>query len=177
MLTLFGSGIGFRVAIGKAVVLDPVHRTFPKYKISKNQIEHESNRFKMALGIVSTKLDAIQKTISDESSSDAKSFIDVHRLILKDPIISQQPIEFIKQNLVNAEWALQTQIERLTTHFLRIEDNYLRGKKDDIQQIVDHILQELVTGNRTQTTVDPSNFFRWRSGYKRSDASRSSNAS
>ncbi len=158
MLSLFGSGIGFKVAIGKAVVLGPVHHKFPKYKISTNQIEHESNRFQIALGTVSDKLDAIQKTVSDESSSDAKSFIDVHRLILKDPIISKQPIEFIKQNLVNAEWALQTQIERLTTHFLGIEDNYLRGKKDDIQQIVDHILQELVTENGTPITVDPSNF-------------------
>ena len=101
MLSLFGSGIGFKVAIGKAVVLGPVHHKFPKYKISTNQIEHESNRFQIALGTVSDKLDAIQKTVSDESSSDAKSFIDVHRLILKDPIISKQPIEFIKQNLVN----------------------------------------------------------------------------
>tara|TARA_B100000029_G_scaffold358751_1_gene351563 strand:- start:1974 stop:3710 length:1737 start_codon:yes stop_codon:yes gene_type:complete len=158
MLTLFGVGVGFRVAIGKAVVLDPVRPKFPKYKIAKNQIENESNRFQLALETVSAKLDTVQKTISDESLDDAKSFIEVHRLILEDPIISKQPIELIKKNFVNAEWALQTQIERLTKHFLRIEDTYLRGKKDDIQQIIDHILKELATNNRPQLTVEPSNF-------------------
>ena len=41
MLGLTGTGIGRRVAIGKAMVLDRGYQEIPKYEVLKNQIQSE----------------------------------------------------------------------------------------------------------------------------------------
>ena len=149
MLSLIGAGIGLRAAIGKAIVFDHEQQKSPKYRIDNKNIQSEIKRFQSALDRTQRKLQQNQKNLSDN----AQAFIDVHLLILKDPMISQQPIQSIKNYSYNAEWALEIQAEKLAARFSNIKDSYLRSKKNDVQQVIDRILN----GLRTETDARPTN--------------------
>ena len=143
MLALSGMGIGHRVAIGKAMVLDQARQEIPKYEILKDKIPSEIERFQSALAHARAELRRIQQEIPDYAPQETHAFIDVHLLMLQDPVIAEQPVRAIEQHSYNAEWALKTQADTLVEFFRNIEDPYLRSKKDDVHQVVNRILEGL----------------------------------
>ena len=147
MLALTGTGIGRRVAIGKAMVLDRSRQEIPKYEVSQDQVHSEIKRFQSALARTRAELRRIQEKIPDHAPHEANAFIDVHLLMLQDPVIAEQPVRAIEEHSYNAEWALKTQADTLVEFFMNIEDPYLRSRKDDIHQVVNRILEELTMEN------------------------------
>ncbi|MCB2539275.1 hypothetical protein KQ697_15550, partial [Listeria monocytogenes] len=71
------------------------------------------------------------------------AFIDVHALILSDPMVSEAPLDIIRARHYNAEWALVPQIDDLSAQFDESEDEYLRERKHDIQQVAERVLKVL----------------------------------
>ena len=147
MLALSGTGIGRRVAIGKAMVLDRSRQEIPKYEVSQDQVHSEIKRFQSALARTRAELRRIQEEIPDHAPHEANAFIDVHLLMLQDPVIAEQPVRAMEEHSYNAEWALKTQADTLVEFFMNIEDPYLRSRKDDIHQVVNRILEELTMEN------------------------------
>ena len=120
MLALSGTGIGRRVAIGKAMVLDRSHQEIPKYEVSKDQVQSEIERFKSAVARTRAELRRIQQEIPDNAPQETNAFIDVHLLMLQDPVISEQPVRAMEEHSYNAEWALKTQADTLVEFFRNI---------------------------------------------------------
>ena len=147
MLALSGTGIGRHVAIGKAVIIDRGDREILKYEVPKDQVQSEIERFHSALAHTRSELRRIQKEIPDNAPQETNAFIDVHLLILQDPLISEQPVRAMEEYSYNAEWALKTQADTLVSSFRNIEDPYLRSRKDDIHQVVNRILEKLTMEN------------------------------
>jgi phosphotransferase system enzyme I (PtsI) len=56
--------------------------------------------------------------------------------------------------LYNAEWALTTQLEIIARHFDEMEDEYLRERKADLEQIVERILRAM-KGVASPVVVSP----------------------
>jgi phosphotransferase system enzyme I (PtsI) len=48
---------------------------------------------------------------------------------------------WIRERLYNAEWALTTQLEVISRQFDEMEDEYLRERKADLEQVVERILR------------------------------------
>jgi len=62
-------------------------------------------------------------------------------------MISMAPIEAIRNQQYNAEWALKTQSEILSAIFEQMDDHYLRNKKTDVNQVVNRIQRNLLQQN------------------------------
>jgi phosphotransferase system enzyme I (PtsI) len=155
MLALSGTGISRRVAIGNAVVLDRGRHEIPKYVVPKDQVGSEIKRFRSALARTRAELKRIQKEIPDHAPKETDAFINVHLLMLEDPVITEHPVRTIEEHSCNAEWALKTQADTLVEFFRNIEDPYLRSKKNDVHQVVERILEELmVKDDSSPTTLD-----------------------
>ena len=82
MFALSGTGIGRRIAIGKAIVLDRSHQEIPKYEVLKDQVQSEIERFQSALARTRAELRRIQEEIPDHAPQETNAFIDVHLLML-----------------------------------------------------------------------------------------------
>ncbi|MCQ4438283.1 phosphoenolpyruvate--protein phosphotransferase, partial [Clostridioides difficile] len=54
----------------------------------------------------------------------------------------------------NGEWALTEQLELLTRHFDDIEDEYLRERKADIEQVVERVLKALAGAPSASQALD-----------------------
>jgi len=92
---------------------------------------------------VHQELDALREDLAADAPSEMGAFINVHSMILNDAMLVQETIDLIRTRRYNVEWALTEQLERLSRHFDDIEDEYLRERKADIQQVVERVLKAL----------------------------------
>ncbi len=147
MLALHGTGVSDGVAIGKAFVLQRELPEIPEYAIPKKYLDEEVVRFQRAVEASRRQLMTIREHIPANAPPEATSFLDAHLLMLDDKMISVAPIEAIRSQQCNAEWALKTQSEILSAIFEQMDDHYLRNKKTDVNQVVNRIQRNLLQQN------------------------------
>ena len=151
--SLHGIPVSRGIAIGRAHLLRSAALDVKHYLISQEKIESEVERLSNAIAQVHAELQTIRQDLSPEAPSELGAFIDVHALILSDPIVSEQPLDIIRSRNYNAEWALLTQIDALSAQFDEIEDAYLRERKNDILQVGERILKALLCSANTISSV------------------------
>jgi phosphotransferase system enzyme I (PtsI) len=141
--TLHGIPVSRGIAIGRAYLIAPAALDVDHYLIDPAQIEGEVERFRSAQQLVHRELDALREDLAADAPSEMGAFINVHSMILNDAMLVQETIDLIRTRRYNVEWALTEQLERLSRHFDDIEDEYLRERKADIQQVVERVLKAL----------------------------------
>jgi phosphotransferase system enzyme I (PtsI) len=141
--TLHGIPVSRGIAIGRAYLIAPAALDVDHYLIEPAQIEGEVERFRAAQLHVHYELDALRADLAADAPSEMGAFINVHSMILNDAMLVQETIDLIRTRRYNVEWALTEQLERLSRHFDDIEDEYLRERKADIEQVVERVLKAL----------------------------------
>lgn len=144
MLSLFGSGIGRGIAIGPAYVLKNSEIETTRISINADDINTEVKRFRQAVSNTEAKYRALLKSLKRDAPKESAAFINAHLLMLKDPMLVDASVKIIKQQQVNAEYALQSQADNLIAVFEQMEDTYLREKRSDVQHITNRILRQLM---------------------------------
>nr|WP_315249062.1 phosphoenolpyruvate--protein phosphotransferase [uncultured Duganella sp.] len=142
--TLHGIPVSRGIAIGRAHLLAPAALDVKHYLVAEEQVEAEVSRLQQALAAVHKELQTLWNELPKDAPTELGAFIDVHALILSDPMISEAPLDIIRARHYNAEWALLTQIDELSAQFDEIEDPYLRERKADIQQVAERVLKVLM---------------------------------
>ncbi len=140
---IHGIPVSRGIAIGRAHVFAPAALDVSHYLVEPEQIESEVQRLADAIATVHRELQTIWMDLPKDAPTELGAFIDVHALILSDPMISEAPLDIIRSRRYNAEWALVTQIDELSAQFDEIEDTYLRERKADIQQVAERVLKVL----------------------------------
>jgi phosphotransferase system enzyme I (PtsI) len=156
MLALYGTGVSEGISIGSAFVLSRELPDVAPQTVAPEEIEREVERFVQAVQTARDQLLKIRGQIPGDAPIEAASFIDTHTLILEDKMISEAPIEIIRTQRRNAEWALKIQSDQLAEIFERMEDPYLRNKKTDVKQVVDRVMRHLLArGIEEDEILDP----------------------
>lgn len=141
--SLHGIPVSRGIAIGRAHLLAPAALDVRHYLIPEEQVEAEVARLQKAIATVHQELQTMWSELPKDSPAELGAFIDVHVLILSDPLIAEVPLDIIRARHYNAEWALVTQIDELCAQFDEIEDPYLRERRADIQQVGERVLKVL----------------------------------
>jgi phosphotransferase system enzyme I (PtsI) len=142
--TLHGIPVSRGISIGRAHLLTPAALDVKHYLVPEEQVEAEVRRLQEAFTEVHRTLQELWTELPKDAPTELGAFIDVHVLILSDPMISEAPLDIIRTRHYNAEWALVTQIDELSAQFDEIEDEYLRERKQDIQQVAERVLKVLM---------------------------------
>jgi phosphotransferase system enzyme I (PtsI) len=128
---------------GRAFLLDRSKVRLPQRRISEPAVEEEIGRFRDAIELSKKQLSEIKTEILDEEVRRHAFILDVHLMILEDQMLIQETIETIRNRKINAEWALDTILDRLNRGFDTIEDQYLRERKNDLKYIAQRIFRNL----------------------------------
>ncbi len=115
--TLHGIPVSRGIAIGRAHLLAAAALDVKHYLISDQNVEAEVQRLQNAIATVHRELQTIWADLPKDSPAELGAFIDVHALILSDPMIAEVPLDIIRARNYNAEWALVTQIDELSAQF------------------------------------------------------------
>jgi phosphotransferase system enzyme I (PtsI) len=134
--TMHGVGVSNGIAIGHAHLVSHALLEVSHYQVPKHLLEAEIARFKKAVDTVKQDLEAIRSQLPINAPVEMGAFLGTHLMILADKALSEAPIDIIKSEHCNAEWALKQQMDELVEEFEKIEDEYLRERKQDVVQVV-----------------------------------------
>ena len=143
---LHGLAVSPGIAIGHAHLVSHATLEVSHYVIPAKHVEAEVQRFGAALLSVQAELAALRLAAEAGTSaaSEISAFVDLHAMILEDPLLTEVPRELIATRRCNAEWALVQQMELLVEQFDQIEDAYLRERKQDVVQVVERVVKSLM---------------------------------
>jgi len=140
---LKGIGVSPGIVIGSAYILNRKDVTETLFKLSSDEaVSREIKRFKKALKNSRQELLDIQTDLKDRKGI-GSIFVDVHIMILDDRAFTTDIVKNIRKHGVNAEWALKMTIARQREIFDKIEDEYLRERIRDVEQVGQRILRNL----------------------------------
>lgn len=140
---VFGQPVSRGVAIGRAVLVASSRVDVAHYYIDGAGISAEVARLRAARDVVAAELSALQKDLPGDAPGELAALLDVHLMLLHDETLVQATKQWIQERHYNAEWALSAQLEVLARQFDEMEDDYLRERKADLEQVVERLLRAL----------------------------------
>ncbi|MFY9326726.1 MAG: phosphoenolpyruvate--protein phosphotransferase [Georgfuchsia sp.] len=149
---LFGNAVSPGIAIGRAHLVSHATLEVAQYPVRERDIPREQDRLNKAFAEVGVELGTLRIEANQPGTpNEVGAFVDVHAMILSDPLLAEAACELIRERKCNAEWALVTQMEILVEQFSEFEDAYLRERKSDVVQVVERILKVLMDKPRKLT--------------------------
>lgn len=146
-ISIHGIAVSSGIAIGRAVMVASGRADVAHYFIEAHQVAAEVERIKEAKNTVVEELSRLQSGLAQREAKDAPAeiaaLIDVHMMLLEDQTLQDGVLHWIAQRHYNAEWALLTQFEVLARQFDEMDDEYLRERKGDLEQVVERVLKAL----------------------------------
>ena len=143
---VFGLAVARGVAIGRAVLVASSRVDVAHYFIDPSQVRAEWERLRVARDQVSEALAALQRDLPIDAPGELSALLDVHLMLLHDETLAEATRQWVEERHYNAEWALSAQLEVLARQFDEMEDEYLRERKADLEQVVERLLQALAMG-------------------------------
>jgi phosphotransferase system enzyme I (PtsI) len=143
--SVHGLPVARGIAIGRAVLMASSRVDVAHYFIEPGQVGDEVARVRAGRNAVVDEIHRLQQTIAlmgpKEAPHELAALLDVHLMLLQDEELISGVKHWIGDRLYNAEWALTTQLEVLSRQFDDMEDDYLRGRKADLEQVAERILR------------------------------------
>lgn len=141
---LFGLAVSPGIAIGRAQLVSHATLEVAHYVVAPKRVDAEIVRLDDAIAAVRSELEAIKAGAAPGTPSEIGAFLDLHLMILSDPLLCEVPRQIIAERRCNAEWALVQQMDSVVAQFDEIEDAYLRERKHDIVQVVERVVKVLL---------------------------------
>ena len=130
-------------AVGKAVrTFDPLFVSF-NFKLRPDQVRKEVERFRGSVEKSREQLKRMQSELRKKSGPESSFLIDAHLLVLQDRLFVDRIIEKVETDCINSEWAIQQVSDELFQAYDRLNDEYLRERRGDLDDIVRRLLHNL----------------------------------
>jgi phosphotransferase system enzyme I (PtsI) len=145
--SIHGLAVARGIAIGRAVLVASSRVDVAHYFIDPSQVSAEIDRVRLGRNTVVEEIQRLQTSITHmgpkEAPHELTALLDVHLMLLKDVELVSGVKHWITDRLYNAEWALTTQLEVIARQFDEMEDEYLRERKADLEQITEKVLRAM----------------------------------
>jgi len=145
--SIHGLAVARGIAIGRAVLVTSSRVDVAHYFITPAQVADEIDRLRHGRNLVVEEIHRLQASIAQmgpkEAPQELTALLDVHLMLLDDDELIGGVKHWITDRLYNAEWALTTQLEVIARQFDEMEDEYLRERKGDLEQITEKVLRAM----------------------------------
>ena len=137
------------VAIGPAWVVDRRHVHVPKSEIARADADGEVHRFRASIKATQTQLEQIKKKLPH---GEHRQILKAHQLMLRDPDLASNVERLIREELINAEWALARVADEIRQTLQEADDEYFRERSSDITFLAERVLKTLRGEDPTMAT-------------------------
>jgi len=139
-----GIGVSPGVAVGTALVVERGVGEVPRRSLRQSEAADERARVDDAIEKVRRELLDVEQLAGREVGEGIAQIFDAQKMILEDHSFLGPIRERIREDLHNAEWAVQSVGKELQARFARIDDPYLRARGADIEALTTHLLRILL---------------------------------
>lgn len=151
--TFRGLGVSPGVAIGPVHLVDRRRLKVPRYHVAANQLSCEVERFDRAIKSASLQFQELQVRAEESELTQVGKLIEAHEMLLRDEALREATRRRIVEEGINAEWALKSTMREVKRMFDRLEKDYFRERRSDVDIVGDRILRNLI-GERTDPLED-----------------------
>jgi len=141
--TLTGLGVSPGIAIGEPVVHESRLISTLRITIPTREVEAEIKRFQQAVKATVQHIQENRDRASQQMGEEYAAIFEAHQLIASDPSFVLPVEQVIREEEVNAGWAIDQVVEKLVSRFEALPDEYLADRKLDVLDVATQILNAL----------------------------------
>jgi phosphoenolpyruvate-protein phosphotransferase (PTS system enzyme I) len=142
MKDILGIAASSGIAIAKAFCIE--NQELIVEKIDVTNTDQEVTRFMKALDVSKVELEGIKKHARQELGEDKADIFAAHLLIVSDPELIDPILDKIKNEKMNAEFALQEVSTMFVNMFEAMDNEYMKERAADIRDVTERILSHLL---------------------------------
>jgi len=138
-MELKGIGVSPGVAMGQALVVEREAVAVFRLLLAPEAVEVEVQRLTRAVEASQKQLLATKERLAREVGGSHAYIFDAHLLMLEDSLLLDRAVTVIREDHVNAEWALRTVADQLHALFDEFTDAYLRERSTDLDDVLGRV--------------------------------------
>lgn len=132
------------IVTGKAFLYGREQYTISRRIINDVQVQSEIKRFKDALAQTKGEILDIKKRISDEMGAQHGQIFSAHLLVIDDSMLIEEVVAKLKKEKLSIEYVFQDVLRRYIKVFSEMDDEYLKERISDINDVGRRILKNLI---------------------------------
>lgn len=145
MKTYTGKSIFNGIAIGKVKFYQKGKQTVVHTKV--DDVEAEVARFEAAKEAAIEQLGALYEKAVEEVGELNAMIFEVHQMMLEDDDYNESIYNIIRNDGVNAEYAVATTGDNFSRMFAEMEDEYFKARAADVKDISERVVNVLAGAN------------------------------
>ena len=138
-----GVGVSAGIAFGRAYLIGRDSLKAPRHHVEADDVDTEVARLYKAIAASDKQLAKIKEKLASENESDYH-IITAHQMMLHDEHLVGAAVSHIRDEKINAEWALRRAVDSIRAVFDSIEDEYLRERRSDVEFVFERVLRNLL---------------------------------
>ena len=142
MERLKGIGVSPGVAVGPALVAIQRMQVI-RFPIAADRVGRELAAIERARQRSREQLEQIRRRIAEIKGADLASIFDAQLLMLDDLMFFGRAADIVRDERVNAEWAVQRALDEVGAVFDDVNDPYLRERKGDLHDVAGRLRMNL----------------------------------
>jgi phosphotransferase system enzyme I (PtsI) len=148
MITLKGIAAAPGITVGPAYKLGKEEYIVPRESIRPEDIPLQIQIFEEALIKTRREIIELQKRISVDMGQEEAQIFDAHLLVLEDRMLIEEVISRLKKEQANVAYIFQEVLKKYIDVFSKIEDEYLKERIADVNDVGKRILRNLLGKER-----------------------------
>ena len=152
--TLMGLAASPGIVVGRCWPLDRRRVRAPRRRVTPDDVPGEIARFKAALEAADRQLAEVRGKVEQLEGAEHTAIIDTHRLMLKDEMLVNEAQRLIREEQINAEWAVRRSIRKIKAAFSELADDYFKERRADVEYVGERIIKNL-TGEAVEVQEPP----------------------
>ena len=150
-----GLGVSSGIAIGIVHVRESGSIAVPEYDVRGARIDEECVRLDDALKTAQRQIGRLKAKAASMPAAAAEEMgflLEAYEQMLGDSRLVRGAYRRIREDKINAEAAVQAEINDITAGFAALDDSYIAARMDDIREVANRIIRAL-----TKSHVKPLN--------------------
>ncbi len=134
------------IAIGRCWPVDRRRVRTPKRRLGPDEVENEIARFKTALELSDLQLAEVRDKVekAEVGGAEHTAIIDMHRMMLKDEMLVLEAQRLLREDRINAEWAVKRAVRKIKSAFHQHADEYFKQRRADVDYVGERIIKNLL---------------------------------
>ncbi|WP_343101486.1 phosphoenolpyruvate--protein phosphotransferase [Romboutsia sp. MSSM.1001216sp_RTP31141st1_G3_RTP31141_220114] len=137
-----GTGASPGIALGKALIVE--HSELVIEKKSIDNVEEEVLKLQKAVEISKEELTKVKEKAFEELGEHEAQIFESHLLVLEDPELVDSAANKIRDEKVNADFALNEIKEMFVAMFESMDNEYMRERAADIKDVTNRVLRHIL---------------------------------
>ena len=143
-ITLLGLAASPGIAIGRCWIVDRRRVRAPRRRITPEEVDAEMARLEEALRASDRQLAEVREKVERVQSAEHVAIIDMHRMMLRDVMLVDEARRLVREERVNAEWAVKRAVRTIKSSFTEVADEYFKERRADVDYVGERIIKNLM---------------------------------